>query len=126
MRAIILSLILLTFWSSSVLAEHKRLEKEYQQDWCAEARGQAEIRLADGTRADCITRTHAIEFDFGRKWAESIGQALYYSMQTGKRAGVVLILERIEDRKFWIRLNSIIEFQKLPIDTWKIENFQIP
>jgi hypothetical protein len=126
MRVPIILLILFTFWSSPVQAEHKRPEKEYQRDWCAEARGHAEIRLPDGTRADCITRTHAIEFDFGQKWAESIGQALYYSMQTGKRAGIVLILERIEDRKFWIRLNSIVEFQKLPIDTWKIENFQAP
>lgn len=126
MRVPIILLILFTFWSSPVLAEHKRPEKEYQRNWCAEARGHAEIRLPDGTRADCITRTHAIEFDFGQKWAESIGQALYYSMQTGKRAGIVLILERIEDRKFWIRLNSIVEFQRLPIDTWKIENFQVP
>ena len=123
MRIAIISLLLLLSWVSPVQAEHKRLEKEYQQDWCLEASGHAEVRLPDGTRADCITRTHAIEFDFGQKWAESIGQALYYSMQTGKRAGIVLILERVEDRKYWIRLNSIVEFQKLPIDSWKIENF---
>ena len=123
MRITIIYLLLLLSWVSPVQAEHKRLEKEYQHDWCAGASGHAEVRLPDGTRADCITRTHAIEFDFGQKWAESIGQALYYSMQTGKRAGIVLILERIEDRKYWIRLNSIVEFQKLPIDSWKIENF---
>lgn len=69
--------------------------------------------------AICLTTKNAIEFDFGKKWAEAIGQSLYYSLQTGKRAGVVLILETPKDRKFWIRLNSTIDFYKLPIDTWQ-------
>lgn len=77
--------------------------------------------LADQTRADCITLTHAIEFDFGKKWAESLGQALYYSLQTGKRAGIVLILERPEDRKYLLRLNSTIEQFKVPVDTWEMK-----
>ena len=75
--------------------------------------------LPDQTRCDCLTQTHAIEFDFGTKWAEAIGQSLYYSFQTGKKAGVVLILEKGSDRKYWIRLNSVIQHYKLPIDTWE-------
>lgn len=97
-------------------------EKHYQDPWCSEHHGQAEVVLPDKTRADCITGTHAIEFDFGRKWAESLGQALYYSLQTGKRAGIVLILERPEDRKYFIRLNSTIQHFRLPIDTWEISS----
>ena len=27
--------------------------------------GQVEVMLPDGTRCDCVTDTHAIEFDFG-------------------------------------------------------------
>ena len=42
---------------------------------------------------DCLTDTHAVEFDFSNKWAESIGQALHYQHMTGKKAKVVLILE---------------------------------
>ena len=70
-------------------AEAKRahLERDYQAQWCAEKGGQAEVVLPDGTRADCLTATHAIEFDFGSKWAEAIGQALFYGLQTGKRPG---------------------------------------
>jgi len=67
-----------------------------------------------------LTNTYAIEFDFGKKWAEAIGQSLYYSFQTGKRAGVVLILESEKDRKYWIRLNSVIDHYRLPIDTYMI------
>jgi hypothetical protein len=78
--------------------------------------------LSDKTRADCITETHSIEFDFGKKWAESLGQALYYSLQTGKKAEIVLILESPKDRKYFIRLNSTIQHFNLPIDTWEMTN----
>ena len=46
--------------------------------------------------------THAIEFDFGGNWAEAIGQSSYYSIQTKKKAGIVLILENMKDRKYGI------------------------
>ncbi|MBU2537661.1 MAG: hypothetical protein KKH22_04425 [Proteobacteria bacterium] len=98
----------------------RHLEKYYQEKWCSEQGGQSEVVLADNTRADCITTTHAVEFDFGKKWAEAIGQALYYSFQTGKRAGIVLILVKPGDRKFWLRLNSTIQHFGLPIDTWEM------
>ena len=78
--------------------------------------------LPDGTRCDCLTDTHAIEFDFGSNWAEAIGQSAYYALQTGKRAGVVLVLETVKDGKYWIRLNTTIEHFELPIDTWSIGN----
>lgn len=76
--------------------------------------------LPDRTRCDCLTSTYAVEFDFGNKWAEAIGQALHYAIQTGKKAGIVLILEKEKDRKYWIRLNTIIQYYDLPIDTWQI------
>lgn len=101
-------------------AKHQHRESWYQKAWCSEHSGQTEVKFEDGTRADCVTADNAIEFDFGSKWAESIGQSLYYSLQTGKRAGIVLILEKPEDYRFWLRLNSVIMHSKLPIDTWKI------
>jgi len=78
------------------------------------------VVLSDGTRCDCLTDTHAIEFDFGSNWGESIGQSMYYSLQTGKKAGVVLIQETMKDRKYWIRLNSTIQHFNIPIDTWNV------
>ena len=100
----------------------KRLhhEKYYQTIWCKAHDGRVEVVLPDRTRCDCLTDTHAIEFDFGNKWAESVGQALFYAIQTGKKAGVVLILEKEKDYKYWIRLNTIIDHYGLPIDTWKV------
>jgi hypothetical protein len=43
-------------------------------------------------------------------------------MQTKKKPGIVLILETVKDRKYWIWLNTTIEHFNLPIDTWNIEN----
>jgi len=105
-----------------VQAKRLHYEKWYQKNWCDDNNGRTEVIFSDRTRCDCLTATHAIEFDFGSKWAEAIGQSLYYSIQTGKRAGIVLILEHKKDYKYWIRLNTIIEHYNLPIDTWKVVN----
>jgi len=114
--------IIIFLFPSLLLAKREHPEKWYQQKWCEAHRGQVEVVLSDGTRCDCLTDTHAIEFDFGNKWTEAVGQSLYYSLQPGKKAGIVLILETMKDRKYWIRLNTTIEHFNLPIDTWSIEN----
>lgn len=96
----------------------KKNEAYYQNIWAREVGGETEVTMPDGTRCDIVTDTHAIEVDWGKKWAEAIGQSLNYSMQTGKRAGILLILKTESDYKYWVRLNSIIEHHRLPIDTW--------
>ena len=113
-------LIIIVLFPSLLLAKREHPEKWYQQKWCEAHRGQVEVVLPDGTRCDCVTDTHAIEFDFGNKWTEAVGQSLYYSLQPGKKAGIVLILETMKDRKYWIRLNTTIEHFSLPIDTWSV------
>ena len=104
-------------------AKHKQYEKWYQAQWCAEHGGKSEVLLPDQTRCDCETVTHVIEFDFGPKWSEAIGQALYYAVQLNKPAAVVLILESQKDYTYWVRLNTTVQHFQLPITTWKIENF---
>jgi hypothetical protein len=105
-----------------LLAKREHPEKWYQERWCREQGGQIEVVLPEKTRCDCVTDTHAIEFDFGNNWAEAVGQSSYYSIQTKKKAGIVLILEKIKDRKYWIRLNSTIQHFNLPIDIWNVGN----
>lgn len=117
-KLIVLSLLCLV--ASSALAKQEHKERSYQKDWCSTHQGKTEVVLPDKTRCDCITETHAIEFDFASKWAEAIGQSLYYSVQTGKRAGIVLIMEQDTDYKYWIRLNTVIREHGLAIDTWQM------
>ena len=93
-------------------------EKDYQKYWCSEQKGTQEYRLKDGTRVDCLTNTHAIEVEYAKKWAESIGQSLYYAEQTGKQAGVLLIIQSSKDVKYHKRLKSVAK--KHSIFIWTI------
>ena len=122
MKKLTLIIILIFLFPPLLLARREHPERWYQEQWCAAHKGQVEVVLPDGTRCDCLTATHAIEFDFGNNWAEAIGQSAYYSLQTKKKPGVVLILETIKDRKYWIRLNTTIEHFNLPIETWNVGN----
>ena len=72
---------------------HEHNEEAYQYAWCSAHNGIIEYENKDFTRIDCLTKNHAVEFDFANKWHESIGQALHYSVMSGKKAKVVLILD---------------------------------
>lgn len=71
-------------------------ERDYQSAHC---QGVQEYRLDDGSRVDCLTDEYAIEYDFANKWAEAIGQALYYAEKTGKKPMIVLILKNDKQKK---------------------------
>ncbi len=95
-------------------------ERWYQDAWCS-GRGVTEAVLDDGSRCDCLTPTHAVEFDFGRKWAEAVGQALNYGSRTGLKPGIVLILERPEDIRYARRVEGLIRTYGLPVDLWLLD-----
>jgi hypothetical protein len=119
MQKILIVLVVLFVGVAVVDAKTLHPERFYQDRWC-EGKGQSEYVLPDQTRCDCLTETNAVEFDFGHKWYEAVGQSLYYSLQTGKRGGIALIIESPDDQKYWLRLNSTILHFNLPIDTFKI------
>ncbi|MBK1853705.1 hypothetical protein JO972_01930 [Verrucomicrobiaceae bacterium 5K15] len=99
-------------------AERKLYESDYQKAWAKAHGGEVEVRMGDGTRCDIVTATHAIEVEFAEKWAEGVGQALWYSFQTNKKAGILLVLRSEKDRKHLMRLRSLIDGKKLGIDVW--------
>ena len=82
-------------------------EAYYVEQWCKPDFGKREHILWDKTRVDCLTKDYAIEFDFAKKWAESIGQALYYAKMTEKMPAVVLILTNQSDMKYVKRLEKV-------------------
>ena len=82
---------------------HQHNEASYQEIWCKAHNGIKEYKNRDYTRVDCLTKDNAVEFDFATKWAESIGQALHYQLMTGKRAKVVLILEKPTDKSTYYK-----------------------
>ncbi|BAH76004.1 hypothetical protein [Solidesulfovibrio magneticus] len=113
-----LATALVLFCCQAARAGHARPEKHYQALWCAEAGGALETTPRPGLRVDCETADHAVEFDFAAKWAEAVGQSLAYAGATGKRAGIVLILERPGDSRFLDKLRFAIASGGLDIDVW--------
>lgn len=85
-------------------AKHIYSEHEYQSSWCNKHGGKIEHVLNDKTRIDCLLNDVAVEVDFAPKWAECIGQAIYYAKMTNKIPACLLILEKETDTKYLNRL----------------------
>ena len=81
-------------------------EAYYQTKLCNKLHGQMEYILKDRTRVDCLTEEYAIEVDFAKKWAESIGQALFYADMTNRKPAISLIIGKKESR-FLKRLERV-------------------
>lgn len=107
--------------TSQIQAKRLHRERVYQLHWC---KGVTEYELLDGTRVDCLLPEYAVEVDFASKWAESIGQALYYSIKTHRKAGVLLILEHPKrDVRYLKRLNSVVQYlqsKEVELNVWTI------
>lgn len=82
-------------------AEYK--EKDFVNEYC---KGQIEYMLPDKTRIDCLVGEYAIEFDWAKKWAESIGQSLYYAKQTNLKPAVAIIMKTPSDEKYVKRIEK--------------------
>ena len=115
----LLIILILVFFSGIVLGygSDKKPESWYVKKYCE---GQIEVKLEDRTRCDCVTDTHAIEFDFAKKYTEAIGQSLHYARLTKKQAGIYLIVTSDKDMKYWENLKGAIEYHKLPITLIKL------
>lgn len=124
MNRIKLLLLLLTF----SLLSAKQSERHYQTQYAIKIGGKTEVLMKDGSRCDIVTRTHAIEVDFAKKWAEAIGQSLNYSLNTGKRAGIALILETQSDDKHLVKLKTVVRHHRLKIDVYPLygSDYQTP
>ncbi len=92
-------------------------ESEYNKRYCALNGGITEFRNQDSTRVDCLTEKNAIEMDFAEKWAEGVGQALYYQHMTGKKGKVVLILENPEiEIKYYERTKTLSKIYNFDVE----------
>lgn len=118
-------LVIATCSLSFALAEKNdvvKSEKYYVEKYC---KGEKEVVLVDRTRVDCMmvwnNETHVIEFDWAYKYQEAYGQSIYYSVVTGKKAGIVLILRDEKDIKYLKRLQRMNMKLKHPINIKVVE-----
>lgn len=68
-----------------------------------------EHRLWDETRVDLISDEYAVEVDFPEKWAECIGQALYYGHVTDRQPVCLLLVASPADDHFVYRCQTVCE-----------------
>ncbi len=66
-------------------SECERLAPKYEAE--------TEVVLFDQTRVDLLNDEYAIEVDWSRKWAEAVGQSLYYAAVTGRKPAVILLVK---------------------------------
>lgn len=113
-------IVFVFIFSNFAYAKRFHLEAYYQTKWCNENKGQTEFELKDLTRVDCLTDTEAVEFDFANKWAECIGQSLYYGISTNKTPACALIIEQEKDKRYIERLQTVAD--KLGIKVYIISD----
>ena len=86
-----LLLILILLLSINSFSQRKK-EAFYIQGFSKIILGKTEVVLSDKSRVDILSDEYAIEVDFIGRWAESIGQSLFYSEMTGKKPAVLLLV----------------------------------
>jgi hypothetical protein len=74
--------------------------------------GEREHSVESG-RVDLVTEEYAFEIEWANKWKQSIGQSIWYGLQTYKKPGIILLLRSKEDYKYFIQLNTALEYAHL-------------
>jgi len=59
-----------------------------------------EHRLDDGTRVDLLFPEQACEIDWADKWAEGVGQSIYYGLKTDRSPLVILLSKKSGWKKY--------------------------
>ena len=118
MKKFLLTILLLSL-PVNVQAARLLNEADYRDAFCKQYNGITEYKLTDLTRVDCLTPDYAVEVDFAKKWAEAVGQSLHYGIMTGKKPGIVLIIENLKDYAFFNRLKQLCE--RYGIRLWYVE-----
>ncbi|WP_444939090.1 hypothetical protein [Microbulbifer sp. JMSA002] len=105
-------------------------EKELQHYVCHEylklPESAIEVRLGDGTRADCVGDDYVVEVEFARKWKDSIGQVMHYSNQTRKKPVVYLLMTSPKDMRYYHQMLETLTAQELkfPINVQPVSFYE--
>ena len=89
---------------------------QYYSDLIKAEGAEVEVVLDCGARVDCVTEEYAVEFDFANKWAECIGQALYYGIKTNKQPVCAIIIEQPKDKRYIKRLKTMCNLKIVQLE----------
>lgn len=83
-------------------------EADYIRTLGAHLGGEIEKQVRGG-RVDIETEVYAIEVERAAKWKNSIGQALWYSLQTDKKPAIILLVTDLSEYKYFQQLNAALQ-----------------
>jgi len=118
MKRIVFTILVCMMGAAPVFANSS--EAEYQKEWCAKHNGEIDYKTQANTTVDCLTDTHAVEVETGKKWNQAMRKSRNHSVNTGRTPGIVLILENSSDEKDLYRLREIVEKRRLGIKIWTV------
>jgi hypothetical protein len=102
------------FWLSPVPAQDDRSkwdEVTWTESLCSDRMAdgwESNYRTPDGSYVDILTPTLAVEVDWAPKWKEAIGQSLFYSISTGKKPAVLLLVRDWDkERVYYLRCLAV-------------------
>ena len=90
-------------------------------------KGELEHPTVDGSRVDILTQKYAYEVDWSSKWAEAVGQSLYYAAATGKKPAIILLMkDRKAEQKYYLRCLVVCSRHDIHLEAWDafVENQQ--
>lgn len=117
MRYFFQFLVLILFVSNANAGtKHLHTERFYQEQDC---KGILEFKFDDGTRADCLENEYVSEYDYAYKFYESVGQALYYSMKSGLKPRIVLIVDKKQYEKYIEKATPLCKRYGIKLDVIK-------
>jgi hypothetical protein len=94
---------------------------EYKTKWCSDNGGKVDyVHEDDASKVACIRDRYVIDVAHVGKWKEAVGQALFFSVITGKKPGVALIVpDTTEDANNFKNLKLVAG--KFNIRVWEIK-----
>ena len=114
--------IIFPFWLLFALAASAEPETWYAEKAQQTHGGEIEVRIFDGSRVDLLTNTHAFEIEKSHKWREAIGKSLHHALLTGRKAGIILAMEKKTAPQHLKSLEAVIAAYELPIDVFEIRS----
>lgn len=96
----------------------------YAAKWCVLVKGENQVRMADGTVADCVTSDTAYEVEFAKDHYQGIGQALHYAAVSKKKPGLVIVLRSPGDEKYYKRVENSVAYHGIQIELVKFEDLK--
>lgn len=92
----------------------------YSARWCESVKGEHQVRMTDGTIADCVTSDTVYEVEFAKDHYQGIGQSLHYAAVSKKKPGLVIVVRNQDDERHYKRVENSILYHDLKIELVKM------